>query len=1667
MALRKAGSVLVVFFWSVAVVLGQDGWSVTYTPQSICALKGSTVHLTCSYTYPSGTVTSIFWFTKMETGVKPEDLCQDPEYAGRLEYHGDKEKDCTLRIKDLRERDSSTYLFRLLTDQEGGTYTGSPGVKLSVTDLQVKVTGGHQDKTLTCITTCTLTDNPTFIWYKNGQRLDEPTSQQYSVNSYYSDSYSCAVEGHEDHHSPAVCVRGESCFNVTYTHQSICALKGSTVDISCFYTHPSWHNVTEVSWFSKWESGVTKDLSQDSEYTSRVEYHRQTEKDSTLRITDLRVSDSTEYKFRFTTNEARWGYSFPGTTLTVTGLQVKVTGGHQNKTLTCITTCTLTDNPTYIWYKNGQHLDESTSPQYKDPVYSNYVDSYSCAVKGHEDLHSPAVCVQGQICKRVTYTKRRICVLKGSTVDISCTYVGYVTSSLWFSPKRSASWINKLTPEDLTRNPGYAGRVEYAGRESGTYKGPFTLRITDLREEDSAEYRFTFKTYNFEWGHSFPGTTLSVTGLQVKVTPAAEGQKTLTCITTCTLTDNPTFIWYKNGQRLDEPTSQQYSVNSYYSDSYSCAVEGHEDHHSPAVCVRGESCMNVTYTHQSICALKGSTVDISCFYTHPSWHNVTEVSWFNKWESGVTKDLSQDSEYTSRVEYHRQTEKDSTMRITDLRVSDSTEYKFRFTTNEARWGYSFPGTTLTVTGLQVKVTGGHQNKTLTCITTCTLTDNPTYIWYKNGQHLDESTSPQYKDPVSSNYEDSYSCAVKGHEDLHSPAVCVQGQSCKRVTYTKRRICVLKGSTVDISCTYVGYVTSSLWFSPKRNASWTNKLTPEDLTRDPGYAGRVEYAGRESGTYKSPFTLRITDLGEEDSAEYRFTFKTYNFEWGHSFPGTTLSVTGLQVKVTPAAEGQKTLTCSTTCTLTDNPTYIWYKNGQHLDEPTSQQYSVNSYYSDSYSCAVEGHEDHHSPAVCIRGESCFNVTYTHQSICALKGSTVDISCFYTHPSWHNVTEVSWFNKWESGVTKDLSQDSEYTSRVEYHQQTEKYSTLRITDLRDSDSTEYKFRFTTNEARWGYSFPGTTLTVTGFQVKVTGGNQDKTLTCITTCTLTDNPTYIWYKNGQHLDESTSPQYKDPVYSNYEDSYSCAVKGHEDLHSPAVCVQGQSCKRVTYTKRRICVLKGSTVDISCTYVGYDTVTSSLWFSPKQSASWTNKLTPEDLTRNPGYAGRVEYAGRESGTYKGPFTLRITDLREEDSAEYRFTFKTYNFEWGHSFPGTTLSVTGLEVKVTPAAEGQKTLTCSTTCTLTDNPTFIWYKNGQRLDEPTSQQYSVNSYYSDSYSCAVEGHEDHHSPAVCVRGENCLNVTYTHQSICALKGSTVDISCFYTHPSWHNITEVSWFNKWESGVTKDLRQVSEYTSRVEYHRQREKDSTLRITDLRESDSTEYKFRFTTNEARWGYNFPGTTLTVTGFQVKVTGGHQDKTLTCITTCTLTDNPTYIWFKNGQLLDESTSPQYKYSASSNHENSYSCGVKGHEELHSPAVYAPKNTSVSVSPSGEIVEGSSVTLTCSSDANPPVDKYTWYKKNVASPKASGQSYSITNIISEDRGDYYCEAENTIASMNSTALMIIVAGDPQVEVMPQQTHRVSVLTVTVTRPLTTTLWQVSILTLTVTPTVTCTHL
>ncbi|KAL6482187.1 hypothetical protein MHYP_G00102670 [Metynnis hypsauchen] len=156
-------------------------------------------------------------------------------------------------------------------------------------------------------------------------------------------------------------------------------------------------------------------------------------------------------------------------------------------------------------------------------------------------------------------------------------------------------------------------------------------------------------------------------------------------------------------------------------------------------------------------------------------------------------------------------------------------------------------------------------------------------------------------------------------------------------------------------------------------------------------------------------------------------------------------------------------------------------------------------------------------------------------------------------------------------------------------------------------------------------------------------------------------------------------------------------------------------------------------------------------------------------------------------------------------------------------------------------------------------------------------------------------------------------------------------------------------------------------------------------------------------------------------------LTCKTTCSLTD-PTFIWYKDGRPLTTKTiknNQLHLQTVSSEDAGSYSCAVRGSQHLRSTAHslrvrYPPKRVSVSISPSGEIVEGSSVTLTCSSDGNPPVKIYTWF--NGSTPVGEGKTYSIPNIRSEDSGDYTCQSRNDHGERRSTAVYLNVLYPPK---------------------------------------------
>ncbi|XDV16198.1 hypothetical protein PO909_016019 [Leuciscus waleckii] len=254
-SVRMAPPLPLIFLLMIHGVCSQKE-GVIYSPSHICAVNDSTVTMRCTYTYPTGyNIMKVFW-TKgpFQKDVEPPDLSNDTEYSQRLQYLGDKQQNCTVRLSHVTLKDSHMYCFRFITNTTTGKWTGYPGVTLTVTDLQVespeRVTEGDSVN-LRCKSSCALTDRATFIWYRNSQPLTERRDRNnelllQSVRREDSGRYSCAVDGHT-HISPAVQI------NVMYPPKNVSVLisgsgvivEGDSVTLNCISdSNPP----AEISW---------------------------------------------------------------------------------------------------------------------------------------------------------------------------------------------------------------------------------------------------------------------------------------------------------------------------------------------------------------------------------------------------------------------------------------------------------------------------------------------------------------------------------------------------------------------------------------------------------------------------------------------------------------------------------------------------------------------------------------------------------------------------------------------------------------------------------------------------------------------------------------------------------------------------------------------------------------------------------------------------------------------------------------------------------------------------------------------------------------------------------------------------------------------------------------------------------------------------------------------------------------------------------------------------------------------------------------------------------------------------------------------------------------------------------------------------------------------------
>uniref|UniRef100_A0A672M9G4 Ig-like domain-containing protein n=1 Tax=Sinocyclocheilus grahami TaxID=75366 RepID=A0A672M9G4_SINGR len=132
-----------------------------------------------------------------------------------------------------------------------------------------------------------------------------------------------------------------------------------------------------------------------------------------------------------------------------------------------------------------------------------------------------------------------------------------------------------------------------------------------------------------------------------------------------------------------------------------------------------------------------------------------------------------------------------------------------------------------------------------------------------------------------------------------------------------------------------------------------------------------------------------------------------------------------------------------------------------------------------------------------------------------------------------------------------------------------------------------------------------------------------------------------------------------------------------------------------------------------------------------------------------------------------------------------------------------------------------------------------------------------------------------------------------------------------------------------------------------------------------------------------------------------------------------WFKGGTYLKYGQT--YSISnISSDHSGEYKCRSRNeHGKKYSDAVtlnvmYPPKRVSVFIRPFGVIVEGGSVTLSCSSDANPPAE-ISWFKGGRF--VGSGRIYSISNISSDHSEEYKCKSRNKHGEKYSDAVTLNV--------------------------------------------------
>ncbi|KAL1281309.1 hypothetical protein QQF64_000112 [Cirrhinus molitorella] len=943
---------------------------------------------------------------------------------------------------------------------------------------------------------------------------------------------------------------------------------------------------------------------------------------------------------------------------------------------------------------------------------------------------------------------------------------------------------------------------------------------------------------------------------------------------------------------------------------------------------------------------------MNCTYTYPTGHQIMKVFWTkNPVKGEEPPDLSEDPEYSQRLQYLGDKQQNCTIRLSHVTQKDEHMYYFRFTTNEDQW-LGKPGVSLTVTDdtdLQVespeRVTEGDSVR-LTCKSSCTLTDRATFIWYRNSQPLTERRDTNNELLLQSvRREDAgrYSCALHGHTYI-SPAVHLN------VTYPPRSISVsispsgeiVEGDLISLSCNSDS--------NPPAEISW--------------FKGGV-FVG--SGRIYS-----ISKISSDHSGEYKC--KSMN-EHGEKYSDTVIlnvmyPPRSISVSISPSGEIVEGDLISLSCNSDSNPPaeISWFKGGVFVGSGRIYSISkISSDHSGEYKCkSINEHGEKKSDAVTL------NVMYPPRNVSVsispsgeiVEGDSVTLIC---SSDSNPPAEISWFKE---GVFVGSGRIYSISKISSDHSGEYKCKSINEHGEKKSDAVTLNVMYPPRNVSASISSSGEI--VEGDSVTLN-------------CSSDSNPpaNISWFKGGTLVGSGRIYSIS-KISSDHSGEYKCKSRNqHGEKYSDAVTLN------VMYPPRNVSVsispsgeiVEGDSVTLNC----------SSDSNPPAEISW--------------FKGGMFVGSRR--------IYSISKISSDHSGEYKCKSK---YEHGEKYSDTvTLNVMypprNVSVSISPSGEIVEGDSVTLICSSDSNPpaNIRWFKGGTFVGSGRIYSISkISSDHSGEYKCkAINKHGEKYSDAVT------SNVMYPPRNVSVsispsgeiVEGDSLSLNCSSDSNPPANI---SWFKGGTLVGSGRIYSISKISSD---HSGEYKCKSINEHGEKYSDAVTLNVMYPPRNVSVSISPSGEIV-------------EGDSVTLICSSDSKPSAEISWFKGGTLIRSGRI----YSISnigSDHSGEYKCKSRNqHGEKYSDAVtlnimYPPRNVSVSISPSGEIVEGDSVTLICSGDSNPPAE-ISWFKGGTLI--RSGRIYSISNISSDHSGEYKCKSKYEHGEKYSDTVILNIIYPPR---------------------------------------------